>query len=195
MKKYRLIAKKGEGTHSEVLKAENIKTGTFYAIKCLKSSYKSSDEVSNLREIQAIKRLSPHPNIVKLEEVLFDPPSGRVALVFELLEGNLYELMKDRRKHFSAGTIKSFFMQILKSLDYMHSKGIFHRHIKPENILVSKDGKHLKLAGFGNVRGIHSKPPFTSHIGTRWCKWTWQILLHFCKHIFHALFFSSSFTT
>ena len=50
--------------------------------------------MNSLREIQAIKRLAPHPNIVKLEEVLFDPPSGRLALVFELLEGNLYELMK-----------------------------------------------------------------------------------------------------
>ena len=82
-----------------MLKAQNIKTGTFYAIKCMKSSYKSTNEVNNLREIQAIKRLSPHPNIVKLEEVLFDPPTGRLALVFELLEGNLYELMKDRKKH------------------------------------------------------------------------------------------------
>ena len=53
-------------------------------------------QVNSLREIQAIKRLTPHPNIVKLEEVLFDPPSGRLALVFELLEGNLYELMKGK---------------------------------------------------------------------------------------------------
>lgn len=52
--------------------------------------------MNSLREIQAIKRLAPHPNIVKLEEVLFDPPSGRLALVFELLEGNLYELMKGK---------------------------------------------------------------------------------------------------
>ena len=52
--------------------------------------------MNSLREIQAIKRLSPHPNIILLEEVLFDPPSGRLALVFELLEGNLYELMKGK---------------------------------------------------------------------------------------------------
>ena len=127
MRKYRLVAKKGEGTFSEVIKAQNIKTGTFHAIKCMKNTYKSADQVrltfslfrcsvrryeisagiklselflcryhqvNSLREIQAIKRLSPHPNIISLEEVLFDPPSGRLALVFELLEGNLYELMK-----------------------------------------------------------------------------------------------------
>lgn len=70
----------------------------------MKSSYTSTDEVAKLREIQvedcsprfdyflrvltfavtqAIKKLSPHPSIVKLHEVLFDPPSGRLALVFE----------------------------------------------------------------------------------------------------------------
>eukprot|EP00970_Alexandrium_tamarense_P005318 scaffold858_cov193-Alexandrium_tamarense.AAC.16 len=94
MRKYRLISKRGEGSFSEVIKAQNTKTGTFHAIKCMKSSYKSADQVNNLREIQAIKRLTPHPHIVKMDEVLFDPPTGRLALVFELLEGNLYELMK-----------------------------------------------------------------------------------------------------
>ncbi|KAL7539006.1 hypothetical protein ACHAXR_010712 [Thalassiosira sp. AJA248-18] len=168
MRKYRLIAKKGEGTFSEVIKAQNIKTGAFHAIKCMKSSYKSADQVNSLREIQAIKRLDPHPNIVKLEEVLFDPPSGRLALVFELLEGNLYELMKDRHQHFGEATVKSFMRQIFTSLDHMHGKGVFHRDIKPENILVDKHGKHLKLADFGSCRGINSKPPFTEYISTRW---------------------------
>lgn len=134
----------------------------------MKSSYKSADQVNSLREIQSIKRLAPHPNIVKLEEVLFDPPSGRLALVFELMEGNLYELMKDRRQHFGEATVKSFMRQVFTSLDHMHRKGVFHRDIKPENILVDKNGKHLKLADFGSCRGIHGKPPFTEYISTRW---------------------------
>lgn len=166
--KYRLVAKKGEGTFSEVIKAQNIKTGTYHAIKCMKSTYKSASQVNSLREIQAIKRLSPHPNIITLEEVLFDPPTGRLALVFELLEGNLYDLMKDRRQHFAESTVKSFMRQIFTALDHMHSKGVFHRDIKPENILMDKHGKHLKLADFGSVRGINSKPPFTEYISTRW---------------------------
>ena len=45
MRKYRLVAKKGEGTFSEVIKAQNIKSGTFHAIKCMKSTYKSADQV------------------------------------------------------------------------------------------------------------------------------------------------------
>jgi hypothetical protein len=50
------------------------------------------DQVNNLREIQALRRLSPHPNIIALSEVLYDKPSGRLALVFELMDANLYEV-------------------------------------------------------------------------------------------------------
>ena len=67
---YRLIAKKGEGTFSEVLKAQSTKNGKYLAIKCMKNHFDSIDQVNNLREIQALRRLSPHPNIVKLYEVL-----------------------------------------------------------------------------------------------------------------------------
>lgn len=67
---YRLISKKGEGTFSEVLKAQSIKTGKYVAIKCMKNHFDSIEQVNNLREIQALRRLSPHPQIIKLYEVL-----------------------------------------------------------------------------------------------------------------------------
>ncbi|TYZ66103.1 hypothetical protein PybrP1_003958 [[Pythium] brassicae (nom. inval.)] len=89
MRKYRLVAKKGEGTFSEVLKAQNVKDNKYHAIKCMKNHFESIDQVNNLREIQALRRLSPHQHIVKLEEVLYDQPSGRLALVFELMDANL----------------------------------------------------------------------------------------------------------
>lgn len=61
--------------------------------------------MNNLREIQALRRLSPHEHIITLEEVLYDQPTGRLALVFELMDANLYELIRGRchahisRKH------------------------------------------------------------------------------------------------
>jgi renal tumor antigen len=67
---YRLVAKKGEGTFSEVLKAQCIKTSKYVAIKCMKNHFGSLDQVNNLREIQALRRLSPFPNVVTLLEVL-----------------------------------------------------------------------------------------------------------------------------
>ena len=61
--------------------------------------------------------------------------------------------------------------QLIKSLDHMHKKGIFHRDVKPENILIDSSadtGKGLKLADFGSCRGIYSKQPYTEYISTRW---------------------------
>lgn len=53
-------------------------------------------QVNNLREIQALRRLSPHEHVISLEEVLYDQPTGRLALVFELMEANLYELIRGK---------------------------------------------------------------------------------------------------
>jgi len=171
MRKYRLVAKKGEGTFSEVLKAQNVKDGKYHAIKCMKNRFDSIDQVNNLREIQALRRLSPHEHIISLEEVLYDQPTGRLALVFELMDANLYELIRGRRHYLSPQLIRSYMWQLMKSLDHMHKKGIFHRDIKPENILIESTtdiGKGLKLADFGSCRGIYSKQPYTEYISTRW---------------------------
>lgn len=171
MRKYRLVAKKGEGTFSEVLKAQNVKDGKYHAIKCMKNRFESIDQVNNLREIQALRRLSPHEHIISLEEVLYDQPTGRLALVFELMDANLYELIRGRRHYLNPSLIKSYMWQLMKSLDHMHKKGIFHRDIKPENILIESNTdaiKGLKLADFGSCRGIYSKQPYTEYISTRW---------------------------
>ena len=58
-----------------------------------------SIQVNNLREIQALRRLSPHEHVITLEEVLYDQPTGRLALVFELMDANLYELIRGKCMH------------------------------------------------------------------------------------------------
>lgn len=166
MNKYKLISKKGEGTFSEVVKAQNLTDNSFVAIKRMKSQFESVEQVNNLREIQALKRLSPHPCIVKLHEVLFDRPSGRLALVFEIMEMNIYELIRGRKQKLPDLKVKNYMWQLLKALDHMHRNNIFHRDIKPENMLVQDDV--LKLADFGSCRGVKSKQPFTEYISTRW---------------------------
>lgn len=166
MHKYKLLGKKGEGTFSEVLKAQDIKSNKLVAIKCMKNHFDSVEQVNRLREIQALRRLSPHPNIIKLHEVLYDRSTGRLALVFELMEMNIYELIRGRRQYLAEDKVLHYMYQMVKSIDHMHRNGIFHRDIKPENILILNDA--LKLADFGSCRGIYSKQPFTEYISTRW---------------------------
>mgnify|MGYP003389382144 CR=1 FL=1 len=112
MHKYRLKKKIGEGTFAEVLMAKNLKTGKYVAIKCMKNHFKSVEQVNSLPEIYALKKLcppsNPHPNIVRLFEVLYDEPTGRLALVFELMDMNMYEAIKGRRSYLSENIIKGY---------------------------------------------------------------------------------------
>ena len=166
MKKFRLIDKKGEGTFSEVLLAQSLKTGKYVAIKCMKNHFDSIEQVNNFVEIQALRKLSPHPNIIKLLEALYDEPTGRLALVFELMDVNQYEAIKGKKSYIAEAKIKWWMYQLIYAVEHLHSKGIFHRDIKPENILQRDDT--VKLADFGSCRGRNTKHPYTEYISTRW---------------------------
>ncbi|XP_030070431.1 MAPK/MAK/MRK overlapping kinase isoform X2 [Microcaecilia unicolor] len=166
MNRYKIISKIGEGTFSEVVKMRSLRDGNYYACKKMKQEFESIDQVNNLREIQALRRLGPHPNILLLHEVIFDQKSGCLALICELMDMNIYELIRGRRYPLSENKIKSYMYQLCKSLDHIHRNGIFHRDVKPENILVKKD--MLKLGDFGSCRSVYSKQPYTEYISTRW---------------------------
>jgi len=180
MHRYELLAKKGEGTFSEVIRARCLSSNKEVAIKVMRNKFTSLEQVNSLREIQALRRLSPDPGIVQLDEVLFDETSGRLALVFELMHMNLYELIRGRKNFLPEAHTKSILFQVLKAVDRMHRNSIFHRDLKPENILVSpgageyearnktKSGLVVKVADFGSCRGIYSKQPYTEYIATRW---------------------------
>ncbi|XP_055274547.1 MAPK/MAK/MRK overlapping kinase isoform X3 [Moschus berezovskii] len=166
MKNYKAIGKIGEGTFSEVMKMQNLRDGNYYACKQMKQHFESIEQVSDLREIQALRRLNPHPNILTLHEVVFDRKSGSLALICELMDMNIYELIRGRRHPLSEKKITHYMYQLCKSLDHMHRNGIFHRDVKPENILVKQDV--LKLGDFGSCRSVYSKQPHTEYISTRW---------------------------
>ena len=87
-------------------------------------------------------------------------------MVFELMDRNMYEWIKDRKHYLQETRVKHHIYQILKVLDHIHRTGVFHRDIKPENILLREET--VKLADFGSCRGTMSKQPYTEYISTRW---------------------------
>ena len=133
----------------------------------MKAHYASKEEVENLREVRALKRLSSNQTIINLIEVLYDELTGRLGLVFELMEKNLYEAIKGRNKYLPEAKVKGWMYQVLKGLNFMHRNGIFHRDIKPENILLTGDNT-IRIADLGSCKGIYSAKPFTEYISTRW---------------------------
>ncbi|XP_077394719.1 MAPK/MAK/MRK overlapping kinase isoform X1 [Festucalex cinctus] len=165
-KGYKIIKKIGEGSFSVVAKTQSLKDGKMYACKTMKQTINSVEQANNLREVQAMRRLSPHANIIHLHELIFDKETGTVSLICELMEMNMYEFIKERQTPPPDFTVKHYMYQLCKSLDHMHSCGIFHRDVKPENILIKQNV--LKLGDFGSCRSVNSKPPHTEYISTRW---------------------------
>ncbi|XP_009400730.2 cyclin-dependent kinase F-4 [Musa acuminata AAA Group] len=163
MERYMVIKEVGDGTFGTVWRAINKQSGEVVAIKQMKRKYYSWEECLNLREVKCLRRLN-HPNIIKLKEVIRE--NDVLYLVFEYMECNLYQLMKDRNKPFTEDEIRDWCFQIFRALAYMHHRGYFHRDLKPENLLVTKNV--LKIADFGLAREALSKPPFTEYVSTRW---------------------------
>lgn len=163
-----VIRKLGEGSFSEVYEVKSKRTNETYAIKRLKKRYRSLDEANHLEEIWALRALQGHPNIIRLKDILYDSLHGYLAIVFEEMDCNLYELIRDLRKPLSENVTLLLMYQLLKAIALMHSKCMFHRDIKPENCMVNRQTFELKLADFGSTRQTTARGPFTEYIATRW---------------------------
>lgn len=163
MERYQIIKEVGNGTFGNVWRALNKQTGEVVAIKKMKRNYYSWEECINLREVKSLRKMN-HSNIVKLKEVVRE--NDILYFVFEYMECNLYQLMKDRAKLFSESEVRNWCFQVFQGLAYMHRQGYFHRDLKPENLLVSKE--IIKVADFGLAREINSQPPYTEYVSTRW---------------------------
>ncbi|XP_047335497.1 serine/threonine-protein kinase MHK-like [Impatiens glandulifera] len=113
--------------------------------------------------LQSLRRLN-HPNIIKLKEIVRE--NNELFFVFEYMEYNLYQIMRDRQNPFSEKEIRDLMYQVLEGLAHMHKNGYFHRDLKPENLLVTN--QIIKMADFGLAREVSSVPPFTEYVSTRW---------------------------
>ncbi len=118
-----------------------------------------------LREIALLSNLE-HENVVKLENVISEPE--RLYLIFELVDMDMKKLLDSTEDLLSPDLVRSYTYQMLSGLAYCHSVGVMHRDLKPQNILVTRDGG-LKIADFGLARCFtpYAKP-LTMEVITRW---------------------------
>ncbi|GAB4841462.1 hypothetical protein Ancab_022178 [Ancistrocladus abbreviatus] len=168
MDRYKILKELGDGTCGSVYKAVNMETyeivrDLMVAVKKMKRKFYFWEECMNLREVKSLCKLS-HPNIIKLKEVVRE--NNELFFIFEYMEHNLYQIMKERQIPFSEEEIRSFMTQILQGLAHMHRNGYFHRDLKPENLLVTNEV--IKIADFGLAREVSSMPPYTDYVSTRW---------------------------
>ncbi|KAH9599416.1 Protein kinase domain [Trypanosoma melophagium] len=182
MDNYKIINQLGDGTFGCVVKAIHKKTGQIVAIKKMKQKYYTWEECVKLPEVAVVRRIHGHPNIVKLREVIRE--HNQLYFVFEYMDGDLLGVIRKAKQmqNYTVSatgppigypTIKSYAFQILQSLAYLHKRGYFHRDMKPENLLIKKDPTStpqevIKLADFGLVKEIRTRPPYTDYVSTRW---------------------------
>ncbi|XP_060519798.1 cyclin-dependent-like kinase 5 isoform X1 [Cylas formicarius] len=166
MQKYEKLEKIGEGTYGTVFKAKNRENHEIVALKRVRLD--DDDEgvpSSALREICLLKELK-HKNIVRLYDVLHS--DKKLTLVFEHCDQDLKKYFDSLNGDIDTEIVKSFMYQLLRGLAFCHSHNVLHRDLKPQNLLINKNGE-LKLADFGLARafGIPVKC-YSAEVVTLW---------------------------
>jgi serine/threonine protein kinase len=168
LSQYKKKWKLGEGTYGVVYLAEHIVTKELVALK--KMLIDSSDEgipSTALREISLLKELSDlHPNIVKLQDVQYI--NNNLWLIFEYLQFDLKKYLDSLQGFMAPMLVKSYLYQLIEGVRCCHSHRILHRDLKPQNLLINKQGT-LKLADFGLSRCFDVPlRPYTHEVVTLW---------------------------
>lgn len=170
---YEIIEVVGKGSYGVVGAATDSHTGEKVAIKKINDVFEHvSDATRILREIKLL-RLLKHPDIVEIKHIML-PPSRRefrdIYVVFELMESDLHQVIK-ANEDLTQEHHQFFLYQLLRALKYIHSANVFHRDLKPKNILANADCK-LKICDFGLARVSFNDAPsaifWTDYVATRW---------------------------
>ena len=158
--RYEILDVLGTGGMAVVYKAKCHRLNRMVAIKILKPELAQDEEIRNRfhDESQAVAKLN-HPNIVNVFDV--NQSDGVEYIVMELIEGiTLKQYMRKRGSSLNWREALHFMTQILQALRHAHSRGIIHRDIKPQNIMVLRDGS-VKVADFGIARITDSQRTMT----------------------------------
>ncbi|RLN00148.1 mitogen-activated protein kinase 7 [Panicum miliaceum] len=163
----------GKGSYGVVCSAIDQQTGEKVAIKKIQNIFEHlSDAARILREIKLL-RLLRHPDIVEIKHVML-PPSRRdfrdIYVVFELMDTDLHQVIK-ANDDLTKEHHQFFLYQMLRALKYIHTANVYHRDLKPKNILANANCK-LKICDFGLARVAFNDSPttvfWTDYVATRW---------------------------
>ena len=152
--RYEILGKVGAGGMSDVYKAKDLTLGRFVAIKVLKAEFSEDiNFVTKFRsEAQAAAGLE-HPNIVNIYDV--GSENGLHYIVMEYVKGITLKTYIEKKGQLSFKEAVSIAIQVGRGIEAAHNKNIVHRDIKPQNIMISTEGK-VKVTDFGIARAATS---------------------------------------
>ena len=162
--RYEIVGRIGSGGMADVYKAKDGKLNRYVAVKVMKAEFKndSSFVTKFRREAQAAAGLA-NPNIVNVFDVGDD--NGVYYIVMELVEGITLKEYIQKKGKLSVREATSIAIQVCMGLAAAHSHGIVHRDVKPQNIIISTDGK-VKVTDFGIARAASSNTISANAMGS-----------------------------
>ena len=162
--RYEILEKIGTGGMSDVYKAKDHKLNRFVAVKVLKQEFsENANFVSKFRiEAQAAAGLM-HPNIVNVYDV--GEEGENHYIVMELVEGITLKKYIEKKARLSVKEAVSIAIQVSMGIEAAHNNHIIHRDIKPQNIIISKEGK-VKVTDFGIAKAATSNTITSNVMGS-----------------------------
>lgn len=161
-KRYEILGRIGSGGMADVYKGKDHKLNRYVAVKVLKSDYRNDESFIKkfVSEAQAAAGLM-HPNVVNVYDVGQD--RGLYYMVMELVEGITLKEYIEKKERLSAKEAISISIQMISGIQAAHNHHIIHRDIKPQNIIISKDGK-VKVTDFGIARATTSTATISTNV-------------------------------
>ncbi|MCI6689859.1 MAG: Stk1 family PASTA domain-containing Ser/Thr kinase [Clostridiaceae bacterium] len=162
--RYEILEKIGTGGMAEVFKGKDHKLNRYVAVKVLKEEFRDNDGfVKKFKEeAQAAAGLA-HPNIVNVYDV--GDENGIYYIVMELVEGITLKNYIERKGRLTIKEATSIAIQVSAGLEVAHNNHIVHRDIKPQNIIISREGK-VKVTDFGIAKATTSQTTTSSAMGS-----------------------------
>ena len=163
-KRYEVLSKIGAGGMADVYKGKDTMLNRYVAIKVLKKEYREDENFVRKfhSEAQAAAGLL-NPNIVNVYDVGED--RGLYYMVMELVEGITLKEYIEKKGKLSHKEVISIAIQMCNGIGAAHAAGIVHRDIKPQNVMISRDGK-VKVTDFGIAKAVTSNTISSNAMGS-----------------------------
>ncbi|KAI0358173.1 kinase-like protein [Trametes cingulata] len=161
--RYEIVRRIGGGRYSEVFEGIDSSNEESCVIKVLKPVAKKKIK----REIKILRNLAGGPNVIRLMDTVHDGPSRSNSLVMEFVENTDW---KELYCTLTEMEIKHYLFQLLRALDFVHSRGIIHRDVKPANIMFDRARRKLRLIDWGLAEFYHPGVELHIRVASRYFK-------------------------
>ncbi|CAO1614785.1 unnamed protein product [Sympodiomycopsis kandeliae] len=178
---YEILRKVGRGKYSEVFEGVNVAAITSHhhasaagqAIapstgeKCIIKVLKPVKKKKIKREIKILQNLAGGPNVVGLLDVVRDPQSKTPSIITEYVNNTDFKILYPK---FSDKDVRFYIHELLRALDFCHSRGIMHRDVKPHNVMIDHEKKKLRLIDWGLAEFYHPYTEYNVRVASRYFK-------------------------